>query len=60
MVTYLSTGLAYNHTEMTSFKESKDLAFLAVSAELVPWSKPLRPTVGHSEAGKDRPQSASR
>ena len=60
LVTYQSTGLGYNHTEMTKFKDAKDPAFLAVSAELVRWSKSLRPTGGHREAEKARPQSARR
>ncbi|KAG7001298.1 hypothetical protein G7Y79_00032g066510 [Physcia stellaris] len=44
---------------MTKSKDPNDRAFLPVSAELVPWSQPLRPIADHSEAEKDSPQNAS-
>ena len=39
--TYQATGLAYNHSEMTKFKDATDPGFIAVAAELRRWSKPL-------------------
>ena len=55
-----STRRGYNHTKMTEYKEAKDHTFFAVPTELKGWSRPVRPTVGHSEAEKDRPQSTGK
>lgn len=40
---YQCTGLAYNHSEMTRFKDASDPAFLAVTSELQRWSKSIIP-----------------
>lgn len=40
-MTYQSTGLHYNHSEMTRFRDAQDPAFKAILAELSRWSKPI-------------------
>ena len=38
---YLSTGLHYNHRDMTRLGDAQDPAFKAIQGELSRWSKPI-------------------
>ncbi|MCJ1386506.1 hypothetical protein MMC17_009632 [Xylographa soralifera] len=57
--TYQSTGLHYNHSEMTRFKDAQDPAFIAISAELLRWSKPIYQVVKPRAANGPRSEAKS-